>query len=150
MQRAVASDTFYGSKLESFDSVLITKSVHQNELSGTTYSYSCWFAKVLRFITISHFENCSFKCPDHNRNNCRECSHCLSNDFCFIQWYEIMNKGCSFVDEIDRTLNSIRLRWQENPGKEGQLLASKENGLVPVESIRGVVRVVSKTLTNAE
>lgn len=61
-----------------------------------------------------------------------------------------MNKGSYPVDAIDRTLNCIRLSCQKNPGEEDPLLASKEYGLVPAESIHELVRVISGTFPDAK
>lgn len=60
-------------------------------------------------------------------------------EFCFVQWYEMIDESILAVDKIGAVLNCMRLRWQETPGEPNLLLGSKKYGLLSMESVRVVI-----------
>lgn len=51
LQSVVASDSFYGSSEDRFDSVMVTNEEGRKE-SDSNFKKRCWFAKVLRFVNV--------------------------------------------------------------------------------------------------
>lgn len=50
------------------------------------------------------------------------------------------------LDKIDDILSCVRLQWQRTPEKCGQLPAITDYELTPIDSIRGLVRIVCKNI----
>ena len=87
-----------------------------------------WFAKLLVFMRIkSEIEGSSMFSEEEH---------------VFVQFYEVIDSNDVRVDGIDSSLNCIRLKWQRTEGEEGTLSCSKQFGLIPIDSVRGLVHIV--------
>lgn len=62
-----------------------------------------------------------------------------------MQWYEIAEKKVK-VDSTDKALEFVRLRCQQTPTEHDRLTAGTKFGLIPVESIRGIIYTISKDM----
>ena len=150
LQRVMATKSYYGSETERFDSVIVscdkkeTRSPKTPSLNENDRTVSVWFGKIICFLRVRKPSKESKECDRHQRRSCPACDNDTSKEICFLQWYELISTDMLPLDDFDKTLNCIRLRWQRNEGIVDKLQPSKEYGLVPVESIRGVVHVVRK------
>lgn len=61
-----------------------------------------------------------------------------------MQRYETLNKRELPANNIDRSLNCIRLGWKENPGEPHSFRAGKKFVLIPLKRIRSAVKVLPK------
>lgn len=68
----------------------------------------------------------------------------LDRKFCFVHWYEILDEDGLAIDNIDKVLSCIRLRWKQIPEEPHALSTAKDFGHVPLESIRCAARFVPK------
>lgn len=63
---------------------------------------------------------------------------------CLIQWYEFWNENLLCINNIDRVLNCIRLKWAKHPGELLALSAGKELGVALQQITTSFVSVVPK------
>lgn len=64
------------------------------------------------------------------------------NDYCFVKYIEILTEEYLSIDNINRSLNFVALRWENTVSKKSHW-PGKEYGLVPVDRIWGQVHVLS-------
>ena len=114
-QRIIACRNFAGGSGLHQDCVLIDSSTDPQRQTA-------WIAKVLSLFRVKHTSGYS------EQEKC----------YAFVQYFEAI----AAVDEIDRTLNCIRLQWARACDDNG-LHPTKWFDLLPVEVIRGVIHVVS-------
>ncbi|NJK52916.1 MAG: hypothetical protein HC936_08975 [Leptolyngbyaceae cyanobacterium SU_3_3] len=146
IQRAVATDSFYGSSEGRYDTVLVSGEEDSDIPKNGCRSrkISVWIGKVLSFLRIASDVLENGLCPSHKKTCCIKCAYDAGKELCFVQWYEVLSNKIEKIDEIEKTLECLRIRWHRNPGSESNLSPSKEYALIPVESIRGVVHVVKR------
>ena len=141
-QRIVAKRRFYQSTVPRLDSVMVEG--HDEESSPTPHGHMrIWFAQGLAFMRIQIGPECSSQCRDHRRIQCPVCNPQLEQELIFLQYYDVLSNEALKVDGIDKSLNCIRLRWQRTEGDFGKSTSGKQYGLSPIDSIRGMVHVVS-------
>lgn len=61
---------------------------------------------------------------------------------CFSLWYEALENEDLLIANIDKVLNCTRLKKQRISGQENVLSTSREFGIVPLESIKSVVKLI--------
>lgn len=80
------------------------------------------------------------------KKSCIKSAYDPKKELCFLQRYKIVTRQLFKIDKIVETLSCIRSRWHRNPERAKILFFSKEDALIPVESIKCVVHVVNKNL----
>lgn len=63
-------------------------------------------------------------------------------EYAFFQFHEVINIDDLVFDVIDTCLNCVRLKWQRTEREEGKLLSSKKFGIIPIDSVWGLVHFV--------
>ena len=139
-QRAVARRCFYASKVPRLDNVMIEASCDEDVCIEDGYM-RIWFAKVLSFLRI-HTNLDGGPCENHNRRHCPECKEGSEQELCFVQFYDVLSEEKLPIDGIDKNLGCLRLHWQRHEGTMGSTCSSKQYGLMPIDSIRGLVNIV--------
>lgn len=112
LQRLVATDTFYESERERYDTVMVTKrSLTENGIESTR----CWFARSSRLLKVlirSNFVSSSLS-SDPLKFWFEESE--AKNEFCSVQWFEIIDETILTVDKLDTALKCLRLQWRKLP-----------------------------------
>lgn len=140
-QRVVSCASFYGSHRERFDSVMIENG-DASSARCSTKNISVWFAQVLMFLRMVRDDEGTRKCQLHKRRSCPVCHHHAEDEWCFVRYYQVLDSTLLPLDGVDEVLRCHRLRWHRDGGVVGELSAAPEYGLVPADSIRGIVHVV--------
>lgn len=126
-QRIVAKRKFYRWNEPRLDIVMDEGSASEGVDCPEGYMV-IWFAKVLAFMRIkSEIEGSSMFSEEEH---------------VFVQFYKVIGSNDVRVDGIDSSLNCIRLKWQRTEGEEGTLSCSKQFGLIPIDSVGGLVHIV--------
>lgn len=138
--------SFYRSSEGRYDTVLVSKEKREDrsENCGSSEKISVWLGKGLAFLRVALDAIENTLCPTHKKKCCVKFAYSCVKELCFIQWYEAIISQIRKVYKIDKTLSSSRICLHQNVGGKDSLSPSKEYVLVPVESKRGVVRVVEK------
>lgn len=102
-----------------------------------------WVAQCLAFLTI--LQSTLLNAIYTNTKNSAKLNSTSSNDesksveeFCFVQYMDVSIGGEPSIDDTDEVINCVRVRWHRSNGNS-QFLHIKEYGLVPVDSVRGVL-----------
>lgn len=104
-------------------------------------------AQCLAFLTILY----SFPpntTSTNTRNSAKQNSTssndaCKSvNELCFVQYMDVLTFDEPSIADIVEAQNCVRVRWHGSNGND-QFLPGKEYGLAPVDSIKGVLDVVT-------
>lgn len=73
----------------------------------------------------------------------------LEHELALLQYYDVLADKYKKVDGLDKVSNSIRIRSQSSEGEFGKHTQWKKHLLSPVYSIRGIVKIFSRsTLKN--
>lgn len=141
VQRVVAKVGFFKSEVPRMDSIMVESNEKDNNHPPRTH-LPVWFGRALTFVRINDGSD-TIPCDKHSRKECTLCqSASTTRELCFLQFYEILSCNALPIDKVDERLGCIRLRWHRTDGIDGVLSASKEYGLVPVDSLRGKVHIV--------
>ena len=142
LQRVYATDNFYGSGKPRFESVMLQ--------GGTTvrggYKYNVViFGKALGFVTLKAKERMgpnSDLCILHNTKDCADCSMTMSEELVLVQCYDVIGDACVPKDNVDKTLDCIRLKWERHGEESEGREAGKVYALCPLDSVRDRVHVL--------
>lgn len=140
----VAAYRFYGAAYGRFDTVLLLKNDFTKAQSSNTDSVCCWFAKTVQLVQrqtpLQLRNSATFK----KKANCKSSFNNLYCKLCYIQWFKTFSNEDLTIDNIDEVLNWIRPRWQRTLREKTVLSRSKGVGILLLESLNFVVRMVRK------
>lgn len=71
-------------------------------------------------------------CATHHTETCVDCNDKPYLELCFVQRYEVLDENVLEIDLMDKTLNCLRLRRDQNPDERMVYEAGREFGLVTV------------------
>lgn len=101
------------------------------------------FVKHLRFVRVFKGNKDAVVCKDHFHGSCSHCNLSETREYCFLQYYEVLNGYDLSIDAVDNYLNCIRLPWHRKAGEAERYTSGIEYSIVPLDSIRGSVYIVS-------
>lgn len=108
-----------------------------------TESIFIWFATIFFSMRIYQRENESSPCEEeHSIHSFPSCVTNLRNKMYFFHYYRVLGNDQLAIDYLDRSLPYIRLKWNRFSGDPGKSLSSKQCGLIPIYSIRGIVHFI--------
>ena len=144
IRRVNATHEYYGSSLGRFDNIFL-RSPSNTQLPDDIDEV--WFGKVLSFVTIESSgrlkQVSTEKCGAHNVENCSSCFGNVKGTYAFVQDYDVVNEDEVPIDEIDKQLNCIRLKWAWSYNEiEESVDCGKQYGLCHIDSILGVTHLV--------
>ncbi len=142
--KITASNIYYGSEMGRYDTVFLRS---RSNSSHTSDKEEIWFGKVLSIVTIEtagKFKHVSrLNCALHNMSNCSICSGQQIGTYAFVQYYDIVKPTEVPIDNIEKTLNCIRLKWaRTHKDIQEDMDSGKQYGLCHIESLMGVVHVL--------
>lgn len=148
-QRIVALKTFYCHKNGKHDIVMVDNKEAASVQKKDGLLTSIYFPNCLSFE--SQTDSCRWYCQ-RNEQEGEPCEAKLvddpdpdDNNLCFLQWYEVLDSRCLLaIDDIDKALGCIWLRWQWWAGKSDVLSDDRVFGFVPICSLKELVHVVAK------
>ena len=72
--------------------------------------------KTRAFIIICESPS-NDSCARLQRRNCDECGRTeMSKDFCFVQFYEVLDNRKLKIEAVEKALKCIRIRWERVEG----------------------------------
>ncbi len=160
VKRVHSTRKYYGSILGRFDTVMIrnqiiprtntrSESVNSENASTSTgdkNNSEVWFGKCLSIVTIRNkalVEKASNICFLHNKVKCERCNVKSLGSYVFVQYYDVAGNDDIEIDEVEKELGCIRLKWsREHEEQNDGLDRGKVYGLCPIESLLGPVQVV--------
>lgn len=84
----------------------------------------------------------SQRCELYSQSKCPACQHDTIKELCLVQLMEIHDNQQLVIDPAVKVLRCIWVRWRRTPGDSSGLFSAFAFGLIPVESIRGIVHDV--------
>lgn len=140
-QRVVSKVGFYGRGRIRMDDFLIESSIRRRD-SPPTFHLSVCIGKARTFIRIC--DERALNCHEHKLFNCRLCPlDRMQNEFCFVQYYEVVVRESLDVDEIDKQMNYLRITWEWEE-QTYTLSAGNYCGLIYVDALQGCAHILGK------
>lgn len=100
------------------------------------------FAKAPTFVCIEYRRDISVEYGIHNKISCSDCGLTYKDEMAFVRWLQVLDNENISLHEIDNTLESVTLRWQQTCRRPGYFRRSAECGLIPLGSVRRLVHIV--------
>ena len=134
-QKVTATHSYYG-RNERHDAVMIEGNEDDTRYNSELF-FPAWFGRAMLFMRLT------VKPSDQQitGNVNAVMGNTVVKEFCFLQYYQVVDKVRLPPDQIDSTLNCVRLQWHRTAG-DNAYYSAPEFGIVPVESIRGRVHIV--------
>lgn len=57
-------------------------------------------------------------------------------DFCFPQFFEVLDEDDLSIDQLESSLDRVRLQWQQSKGADERARTRKVHGFVRVDSLK--------------
>lgn len=89
-------------------------------------STGCWFASVVPFLKAGIPSNIVSSSSSLDRPKFEMKESGAENEFCCVQWFDIVGESILPVDQIDAVLKCLRLRRQETLGQNNLLLSREK------------------------
>ena len=135
LQRVYATDNFYGSGKPRFETVMLQAGTTVR--AGIKYN-TVFFGKALGILTLKAKDRMrpnSDRCILHNYKDCVNFSMSMSEGLVFVQCYDVIGESGVRKDNVDKTLDCIRLKWERHGEEcEGRELG-KVFALCPLDSV---------------
>lgn len=60
-------------------------------------------------------------------------------ELCFVQLIEVIHNQQFVMDSVDNALRCFQVRWQQTPGDDFELSATRQFDLIFVDNVRGII-----------
>ena len=112
VRRIQASHQYYGSDLGRYDTVFVRSK--DASINGEDRD-EVWFAKIISIVSLEPpAHNCVFNrenCSLNGIENCSECNPEALGTFAFVQYFDVIDDSEIPIDNIEKKLDCIRLKW---------------------------------------
>lgn len=141
--RIVTSNNFYGKEKTRHDVVISYNNKKHNPRNGRD-RIPLGFEKVMAFARFVERHKSENLLSLGDGNALTKGDFNIPTDVCFIPYLESLSEDRGDGDGVNEVLDCTRLGWCRTPGVKDNLLPVILYGLLPTNSIKGVVHVVRK------